>query len=415
MNDLLAANDDPFQLDVQIVTEVPSPPHCWPTRTTAATPRRTATASRLSLPVPVKDPNVHRNRRPPQPSKFPCEERIVAAKAVCTGMSMPPRSASPRTRGEAAACRGRIGAMPQALTAGCGRRGSAPARPKPCGLPVLSSLPGSRRCALAGHSMPAAAGGRLWHWRGTCACSAAGNALWVSRGSPHCASTRLPRLYVRAHDHPGMDARPRSRSHRAARSRAPYAPEPACAGTQPGAGQGLRLAAERRRHASLPAEGVSSVREYSSSAAGRVASHRAGVVDGVGRQGDRRVPTASAWVPGRGVADLVDHGVLISSLRPPSTCADPLRHILEQLHTVQDDHLNELQPVAAALGSLHIDLGGIAAGMTHFELADRMRPVAILNRQPVAVDLRLADQYADLADLMLLSRSRALWACCDAS
>ncbi|MCG5446189.1 lantibiotic dehydratase [Micromonospora sp. NIE79] len=156
-------------------------------------------------------------------------------------------------------------------------------------------------------------------------------------------------------------------------------------------GQGLRLAVERRPHASLPAEGVSSVRN---TAAVRLAVSLAAapvswteLVDKV-TAAFPRTPRESADAL---VADLVDHGVLISSLRPPSTCADPLRHILDQLDTVQN-HLNEQQPVAAALWSLHGDLGGIAAGTTHLrELADRMRRVAA-DPQPVAVDLRLADQ-----------------------
>ncbi|MFF5198969.1 thiopeptide-type bacteriocin biosynthesis protein [Micromonospora parva] len=134
-------------------------------------------------------------------------------------------------------------------------------------------------------------------------------------------------------------------------------------------GQGLRLAAERRPHASLPAEGVSSVRN---TAAVRLAVSLATAPVSWTELVDR-VTAAFPRTPRESVdalvADLVDHGVLISNLRPPSTCADPLRHILDQLDTVQDDHLNEQQPVAAALGSLHIDLGGIAAGMTHL-LAD---------------------------------------------
>ncbi|MEU7753669.1 lantibiotic dehydratase [Micromonospora sp. NPDC049171] len=157
-------------------------------------------------------------------------------------------------------------------------------------------------------------------------------------------------------------------------------------------GQGRRLAVGRRPHASLPADGVSSVRN---TAAVRLAVSLAAapvswteLVDTV-TAAFPRTPRGSAEAL---VADLVDHGVLISSLRPPSTCTDPLRHILDQLATVQDDHLNEQQPVAAALGSLHTDLHGITAGTTQLrELADRMRRV-IPDPQPIAVDLRLADQ-----------------------
>ncbi|MBQ1017979.1 lantibiotic dehydratase [Micromonospora sp. D93] len=157
-------------------------------------------------------------------------------------------------------------------------------------------------------------------------------------------------------------------------------------------GQGLRLVVGRRPHASLPTGGVSSVRN---TAAVRLAVSLAATPVSWTELVDT-VTAAFPWTSRASadalVADLVDHGVLISSLRPPSTCTDPLRHILDQLDTVQDDHLNEQQPVAAALASLHVDLGGITAGTTQLrELADRMRRVAA-DPQPIAVDLRLADQ-----------------------
>ncbi|MFE7868739.1 lantibiotic dehydratase [Micromonospora humida] len=93
------------------------------------------------------------------------------------------------------------------------------------------------------------------------------------------------------------------------------------------------------------------------------------------------------------VAGLVDHGVLISALRPPSTCTDPIRHVLDTLDAVFDGDPEGQRAVRAELRSLHGRLGGTSAESATYlrGLADRMHGVAPAT-QPLAVDLQLADQ-----------------------
>ena len=95
------------------------------------------------------------------------------------------------------------------------------------------------------------------------------------------------------------------------------------------------------------------------------------------------------------VAGLVDHGVLISALRPPSTCTDPIRHVLDTLDAVFDDDPEGQRALRVELRSLHGRLGRTSARSAGYlrGLADRMRSVATAT-QPLAVDLRLADQVA---------------------
>ncbi|MFY1636552.1 lantibiotic dehydratase family protein [Solwaraspora sp. WMMB335] len=97
------------------------------------------------------------------------------------------------------------------------------------------------------------------------------------------------------------------------------------------------------------------------------------------------------------VAGLVDHGVLISALRPPSTCTDSIRHVLDTLDAVFDGDPEGQRALRAELRSLHGRLGGTstsAASATYLRgLADHMRSVATAT-QPLAVDLQLADQVA---------------------
>ncbi|WP_018908087.1 lantibiotic dehydratase [Salinispora arenicola] len=95
------------------------------------------------------------------------------------------------------------------------------------------------------------------------------------------------------------------------------------------------------------------------------------------------------------VAGLVDHGVLISALRPPSTCTDPIRHVLDTLNAVFDGDPEGQRALRVELRSLHDRLGVTSAGSAIYlrGLADHMRNVAPAT-QPLAVDLQLADQVA---------------------
>ncbi len=95
------------------------------------------------------------------------------------------------------------------------------------------------------------------------------------------------------------------------------------------------------------------------------------------------------------VAGLVDHGVLISALRPPSTCMDPIRHVLDTLDAAFDGAPEGQRALRAKLCSLHGRLGGTSAWRTTYlrGLADDMRSAATAT-QPLAVDLQLADQVA---------------------
>ncbi|MBQ1022843.1 lantibiotic dehydratase [Micromonospora sp. C95] len=90
------------------------------------------------------------------------------------------------------------------------------------------------------------------------------------------------------------------------------------------------------------------------------------------------------------VVDLVDQGVLISALRPPSTCADPIKHVLDQLDAIP--HTDPGGQMVQELRALHGRLGATAGRAADVRgLAARMRELAVA-RQPLAVDVRLADQ-----------------------
>ncbi|MEU8423617.1 lantibiotic dehydratase [Micromonospora sp. NPDC048835] len=95
------------------------------------------------------------------------------------------------------------------------------------------------------------------------------------------------------------------------------------------------------------------------------------------------------------VAGLVDHGLLISALRPPSTCTDLIRHVLDTLDAMFDGDPEGQRALRAELRSLHRYLRGTSAGNAKYlrGLADEMRSVAPAT-QPLAVDLQLADQVA---------------------
>ncbi|MFG3702756.1 lantibiotic dehydratase [Micromonospora sp. NPDC047620] len=153
---------------------------------------------------------------------------------------------------------------------------------------------------------------------------------------------------------------------------------------------GLRIVVECRPHASVSADGISSVRRTE---AVRLAMSLAcgpalwaELVDKIAA-GYPEFPRASAEAL---VASLVDQGVLISALRPPSTCTDPVKHVLDRLDAIS--HTEPGGQAVEELRALHGRLGAIAGRATDVrELAARMRKLAVC-RQPLAVDLRLGDQ-----------------------
>ncbi|MEU7861421.1 lantibiotic dehydratase [Nonomuraea sp. NPDC049141] len=104
-----------------------------------------------------------------------------------------------------------------------------------------------------------------------------------------------------------------------------------------------------------------------------------------------RVPAIEAMA-----AELVTCGVLITSLRPPSTSVDGLAYVLDRLRDVAADPLGEATPLVQELYAIHEELRvadhatGEAAVRARRTVADRMRaalPVEVV--QPLKVDLRL--------------------------
>ena len=157
---------------------------------------------------------------------------------------------------------------------------------------------------------------------------------------------------------------------------------------------GPRIVVARRPHASASAE--------STSVANTAAVQLAVSLAPAPLPWAELVDTVAAAFPGfprasadAMVAGLVDHGVLISALRPPSTCTDPIRHVLDTLDAAFDGDPEGQRALRAELRSLHSHLGGTStASATYLRgLADHMRSVATAT-QPLAVDLQLADQVA---------------------
>ncbi len=97
------------------------------------------------------------------------------------------------------------------------------------------------------------------------------------------------------------------------------------------------------------------------------------------------------------LAELVRQRFLISSLKAPMTCPDPLEHLLDRLHEAGAEDLPTLAPVIAELRAIETDLFrhnhfATAAGdqpRIRAELAARMRALATGGRTPLAVDMRL--------------------------
>ncbi|MEU9505386.1 lantibiotic dehydratase [Micromonospora sp. NPDC048170] len=154
---------------------------------------------------------------------------------------------------------------------------------------------------------------------------------------------------------------------------------------------GLRIVVKCRPHASVPVGSTASVRRTEavqlavSLASGPVLW--AELVDKIAASYPGFALTSAEAL----VADLVDHGVLISALRPPSTCTDSIKHVLTQLDALAHGASGG-RAVRAELRSLHGRLGAtVGRGVDLRELANQMRSMAA-SSQPLAVDVRLADQ-----------------------
>lgn len=97
--------------------------------------------------------------------------------------------------------------------------------------------------------------------------------------------------------------------------------------------------------------------------------------------------TAEADAPADAVEELLSHlvaaGVLITSLRPPSTCRDGLAHLRDRLTDTDATSITDLQPLLS-------DLEQIADQLTsgQIETSARMRELADVDH-PVTVDLRI--------------------------
>lgn len=93
------------------------------------------------------------------------------------------------------------------------------------------------------------------------------------------------------------------------------------------------------------------------------------------------------------VAQLVAHGVLITSLRPPSTTTDGLAHVLARLQEV--DAVQEAKPLVGELRMIHAQLQAAdratswVDGQGRRATAARMRALSNAAEQPLMVDLRL--------------------------
>ncbi|MEE4541352.1 lantibiotic dehydratase [Streptomyces sp. V4-01] len=95
------------------------------------------------------------------------------------------------------------------------------------------------------------------------------------------------------------------------------------------------------------------------------------------------------------VGELMTRGVLISSLRPPSTATDALAYLLDQLDEADAAGLPQTQALAGELAAIHARLqeGDRAEpwpqGRGRRQTAARMRALCDAVDQPLAVDLRL--------------------------
>jgi hypothetical protein len=95
------------------------------------------------------------------------------------------------------------------------------------------------------------------------------------------------------------------------------------------------------------------------------------------------------------VAELVAHGVLITTLRPPLTAVDGLGHVVAALGDMDASTVPEAAPLIGELGAIHAGLRASDRPASPLEhraqvvTVERMRALADTAVQPLVVDLRL--------------------------
>ncbi|WP_199512183.1 lantibiotic dehydratase [Nucisporomicrobium flavum] len=118
------------------------------------------------------------------------------------------------------------------------------------------------------------------------------------------------------------------------------------------------------------------------------------------------------------LSTLVEHGILITSLRAAMTDPDPLRHLVDQLDRhgtgiAEVEHVTAQLRAIQALVDRHNDPGTAATAQVEHraELTDRMRQLSATGRSPLAGDLYLDCQLRvprHLADEMAAAASALL-------
>ncbi|MFJ3229917.1 lantibiotic dehydratase [Streptomyces sp. NPDC086787] len=118
-------------------------------------------------------------------------------------------------------------------------------------------------------------------------------------------------------------------------------------------------------------------------------------------------PGAGSGRVQRLIRELVQHEVLITTLRAPSTETDVLLYLLGQLDAVSADSVTPVADTVRDLRNVHVDLGSCGSRSGRARAAARMRAlVPGLKRHPLALDLRL-DVQAELPDAVAQEIERA--------
>ncbi|MGH3842355.1 MAG: lantibiotic dehydratase [Pseudonocardiaceae bacterium] len=162
--------------------------------------------------------------------------------------------------------------------------------------------------------------------------------------------------------------------------------------------RGERLVVPRQPHASDPGQSTSVEVSMRYSPAVRTIMHTARSPIQAGDLIDKlatEFPDAPVSAIEHMVAELVTHGVLITSLRPPSTSTDGLAHVLHQLHGADADTLEEVESLVGQLRVINAQVQAADGapdwvdGQARRATAARMRALSTVAEQPLRVDLRL--------------------------
>jgi thiopeptide-type bacteriocin biosynthesis protein len=103
------------------------------------------------------------------------------------------------------------------------------------------------------------------------------------------------------------------------------------------------------------------------------------------------LPAASVAGLDAMIAQLLACGVLISGLRPPSSCGDGLAHVLACLDSLDLWAVEDVAALADELRGIHTQLDRGGAGRAAEPLRQRMRALSEVVEQPVTLDCRLGD------------------------